>query len=372
MNILAIRIYDDVLEHILDGAIDGLIGLGHNVRITEPSLLKEEIEAFRPDFLFTINHIGLRREIRDLLSRFRLPYVSWWVDNPIPLLSHGFQSHNCILFVWDRYYVPILKIGGFSRVYHLPLATNPRIFKKMELKEEDIKRFSCNLSFVGGAFYNGFKLYDRYRKRDDKRLIEIIDETLSLYSKNPCLDPVEIFNQIKERKGYPEGLDKGSLIVDLEMMASSIYRKSIIEGVMDLGLRVYGDPNWGTILDKGGYLGPIGYGADLSALYNASKINLNITKPQLKTTVNQRVFDVSACGGFLLSDFRIDLGRLFELDKEIVFYKDLEDLREKILYFLSNQKERERIAERAMKRVLMEHTYLHRMRDLVRSIEDIL
>jgi spore maturation protein CgeB len=92
---------------------------------------------------------------------------------------------------------------------------------------------------------------------------------------------------------------------------------------------------------------------------------------QMKEAINQRVYDVSACGGFVLSDFRPDLGRLFELGKEVVGYRNREELKQMCNYFLRHPDEREEMAKRAQKRVLEEHTYKRRMEKIIKIFYEI-
>lgn len=77
-------------------------------------------------------------------------------------------------------------------------------------------------------------------------------------------------------------------------------------------------------------------------------------------TVNQRVFDVPLCGGFLLTDRQEDLLELFA-DDEVALYESSEDVADKARYYLANPAIRASIAARARKRILNEHTYRHRM-----------
>lgn len=374
MEILILKIYDDVLSSIMEGCCEALRELGHRVRVVDISgpqdpreTLNKEINDSLPDFLFTINHLGLTFQILDLLSSLKLPYVSWWVDNPLSLtISKEFKSNYLTLFVWDRFYVEKLKTYGFKRVYHLSLATNPNIFREIHLTQEEEVQFGCDLSFVGGAFYNGFLAYKEWQKGKDLAARNLLEQTLKVYFENPSLDIRDVFRTVKEILRYDLSIEEErDLVVKLELIGMSLYRKEVIEEIKDLGFCLYGDEGWPKMVGRRiKFLGRIDY-QDLPKLYTASKINLNITKPQLKTAINQRVFDVAACGAFLLSDFRHDLIRLFEIEKEAIFYRDKEDLREKINYFLSHPEKREEISNRAKKKVLKEHTYLHRMRDLI-------
>jgi spore maturation protein CgeB len=77
--------------------------------------------------------------------------------------------------------------------------------------------------------------------------------------------------------------------------------------------------------------------------------------------VNQRVFDIPLCGGFVISDPQEDLGELFA-DDEVVTYSSVEHLKELVTRYTANEKERLVISERAMKRIKGEHTYYHRVK----------
>ena len=107
-------------------------------------------------------------------------------------------------------------------------------------------------------------------------------------------------------------------------------------------------------------LDSVDYATTVPAVYCSAKINLNISSFQLVTAVNQRVFDVPACGAFLLTDERQDAARLFTPDQDIVLYRDFDELRKKAEYYLSHDDERLTMAERGRTRVLREHTYAHR------------
>lgn len=102
-------------------------------------------------------------------------------------------------------------------------------------------------------------------------------------------------------------------------------------------------------------------GETVNKLYSTSKIVLNIHHPQSVAGVNTRTFDIPACGAFEMVDFKEDLERLFKIGDEIVCYKDDGELLEKIEYYLKNPNEMKRIAENGRKRVMNEHTWLHRV-----------
>ena len=59
----------------------------------------------------------------------------------------------------------------------------------------------------------------------------------------------------------------------------------------------------------------VDYRSEIAQWYRRIKINLNITSCQMPTALNQRVFDVPACGGFILNDNQTDLKELFSPDR---------------------------------------------------------
>jgi len=105
-------------------------------------------------------------------------------------------------------------------------------------------------------------------------------------------------------------------------------------------------------------------------IYNRSKVNLNFSTSALGPTkqTKARVFDIPACGGFLLTEHSPDLSRYYRAGKEIETFEDIDEAVEKIAYYLDDEEERKRIAERGYQRTLKEHTYQDRFKDVFKEI----
>jgi len=86
--------------------------------------------------------------------------------------------------------------------------------------------------------------------------------------------------------------------------------------------------------------------------------------PQIKA----RHFEIPACGGFVITSPADDLERYYVPDKEIVLYRNVPELVEKIRYYLAHDKEREAIAEAGYQRTLRDHTYEKRFSEIFRRI----
>jgi len=104
---------------------------------------------------------------------------------------------------------------------------------------------------------------------------------------------------------------------------------------------------------------------DAARKFCMSKIVLNIS---IKDDLNMRLFESMATGSFLLTNWLPTLGDLFEDGKHLVTYKTLDEMEEKIKYYLSHDEEREKIAQAGQKEVLEKHTYSHRIQTIFNVI----
>lgn len=96
--------------------------------------------------------------------------------------------------------------------------------------------------------------------------------------------------------------------------------------------------------------------------YASSTICPNLFEPhaiELLSDLNQRLFEVPACGGFQLTQNAIGVRDLFSED-ELVTFDDQKDFYEKVNHFLLHPEERLPFIERSAKRVYSQHTNYHR------------
>jgi hypothetical protein len=109
------------------------------------------------------------------------------------------------------------------------------------------------------------------------------------------------------------------------------------------------------------------YGADMARIYSQSKIGLNIT---LGRILNMRIFEVPPCGALLLTK-RSDNGQtdLFKEGEHFDTFETLNELESKVDYYLSHSEERERLARAGQHWAMTHHTYDHRARQIIATIE---
>jgi len=111
---------------------------------------------------------------------------------------------------------------------------------------------------------------------------------------------------------------------------------------------------------------------EMIRIFNQSKINLNLSASSHESAMDQmkaRNFEVPSCGGFLLTGKVPHLENFFDIGKEVAVYTSIEEMIEKIRYYLAHEEERQRIANAGYLRTLRDHTYENRFRDIYGRIK---
>jgi spore maturation protein CgeB len=322
--------------------------------------LLEEIKEFRPELVLTVNHLGLDAQglLVNVFARLGLPIASWFVDSPIYILEPGPQG-DAFVFSWDLDYVEPLKALGFDKVDYLPLATDPHYFapKKASLVRE--------AAFVGDSLTAATEKYLRLSGLSQGHLPQI-DSMAKNFLKNEDLIPDRLAPALVEREGLSPTQAR-SLWALITWRASRLYRVKILKALIGPGLSVHGDSGWLSLLPGASLGGQLGYYRDLADFYRSTAVNLNVTSAQMKTGLNQRVFDAPAAGGFLLTDSRAQLANLFAPD-EYVAYDGPAEAKALMAKYLRLPKERERIVAKAQARIFGEHVYARRLEKIFRRV----
>ncbi|MDR1085370.1 MAG: glycosyltransferase [Deltaproteobacteria bacterium] len=322
--------------------------------------LLREIKDYRPELVLTVNHLGLDTEgiLASVFARLGLPVASWFVDSPAYILKPGPQG-DIFVFSWDSDYLEFLRQNGFSKVHYLPLATDPAIFRQ---EDTPLRR---GLAFVGDSLTAATEKYLALSGLKAHHLAAV-DRMAVKFLKNADLLPDGLSGLLAEK----ENLDpdqKINLLALITWRAGRLARIKVLRTLKDLNPTVCGDSGWSGILPEVSLAGQLDYYRDLAPFYRSTAVNLNITSAQMKTGLNQRVFDVPACGGFLLTDFRKQLNGLFEQD-EIVTYASPQEAKSLAKEYLAHPRERQNAAQKAKTRVLGQHLYTHRLQEMFKVI----
>lgn len=123
----------------------------------------------------------------------------------------------------------------------------------------------------------------------------------------------------------------------------------------------YGWPGWVK-----GRLQP---GPSFVNLYQRAKIGFNVHNRAEYTVGSYRLFELPANGVMQISDGGEYLKAFFEDGHEIVGYRDLDDMIDKIRYYLDHDDERMAIAQHGYRRTMRDHRIGHRLQQAGMLIE---
>src|SRR5262249_15545011 len=115
--------------------------------------------------------------------------------------------------------------------------------------------------------------------------------------------------------------------------------------------------------------GPV-WGRAKLAVYSASTVSLNHHHPMNDIVgVNTRTFELAASGVCQMVDLKDELAALFRLDEEVVAYRDLDELKRHLDYYLAHPYEGRAIGDAARQRALKEHTLRHRIDEMLAVVD---
>jgi len=162
------------------------------------------------------------------------------------------------------------------------------------------------------------------------------------------IDPFKIFKIKDFPKMYDIGLVSG--------MKDYEYRSSYLKYVEDIASGVF----WTGINPN-----------DLGSYYNLVKIGLNLSTRGTWDMIAYRTLEVMGSGALLITN-RLNKGILEELYDENVHYVAFDDgnydeFKEKVKYYLANEKERETIANRGYKLVHEKYTWDMQVKKIVEA-----
>lgn len=324
------------------------------------------------DIVFTFDYYPIISLICDVV---KIPYVSWIVDCPMLTLQSKTVSNECnYIFNFDRLYTEKISALGCPHSIHMPLGGYERMLENalntdnVSTVREPNGKFSCDISFVGSLYTDNKNRY-RKAKLDDytKGFVDgLIDSQEKIYGFNLLKESmpdkvIEAYSkacQLELGDMFVE--DKAQLCADsLSVETTAREREHVLGMLSDFwDVDLYTNCTLPETLKKSKLhsKGTVKYDTEMPLVFRDSKINLNITSKSIESGVPLRVFDILACGGFCMTNYQIEVAELFEDGVDLVMYSSLEDLKEKVYYYLNHEEERATIAANGRAKLIERYT----------------
>lgn len=325
---------------IHNGYRNAFLSMGHEFRfLTAGDDFRELMESFRPDVFITATH----------------RYYQRFIDNAY---LNECRANGLMVMVWlDPWQSGInaLRVNEAGS-----LKNNRRILELIDRGK------------LGDAYLSGIE-------HDDERMDGFEREMGVTYHTVPLAADSAVI--------YPETSDR--FRADVSFIGTYLPQKRRIfrEQVFPLGnkydLRLYGQ-DWTFLSRLKGWGQKAGQYFNIPLLrslqkpsldlederkiYASSLVSINIHEDYQRTfggDCNERTFKVPLAGGFEITDDVACIRKYFKAGEEIVIAANTADWFEKIDYYIRNPGERLAIIEAARKRVRAEHTYVHRVQQLL-------
>jgi len=389
MRILALKPHGHVLPFIHSSMVNAFRSLGIEVLDLPVPRWAKQLEALSEIILkkdgggyqaiFTVD-LGADQyfisNIKDLQLSSRIPWIIWFVDDPE---GYGFpqvcESAWTIPFCWDQEISRLVSLesywGGMPLV-HLPLATDPSVFFSSQIWAN---RLYQNGVFVGSTAHSN-EIFNKIAKVEPDFGEEI--EALWMVYRQDFRQPLHalawkrLWQKTKRPMSFMQKDPLGKLWVKACVYGVGIKkRQEMVAKIFRSGGAVFGDERWPEVVGEGIYRGRVVYGEELSRVYNESTFVLDVRQPQARSGLTQRVFDASACGVPVLTEWSPELEVLFEPGNEALSFNNIESAIEMKERFLQNAEDTWKIAEKAKQRVLAHHTYRQRAEKILKTIRQI-
>ena len=383
-------------------------------------VIEEKIRGTHYDMVFTVNYFPL---ISNVCERTGVKYVSWTCDNPLISMYHESVFHDCnYIFTFDKTNYLEFRGMGVKHIWYLPLAVDTermdallgapeevrtagaahegmktagtvpeeietaesvpaeigKAGRRKAAQDPEMQKYRGDVAFVGSLYERNS--YDKIKNRLPEYLRgyfdAVMEAQLNISGAN-IVEPMLTTNILEQLQEYFQ-LEKSDgsfsdlgLIFQTTVLGFKIAeierRRALIELSKHYKVNVYSNSDVSDLL-RIQYCGSVDYWSEMPKVFRMSKINLNFTIPNIKSGIPLRIWDVLGCGGFLLTNYQAEIPYYFNEGEDLVCFDGLEDLCEKVGYYLEHEEERKRIAWNGYRKVREKHSYIERIRTILDTV----
>lgn len=346
------------------------------------SQIISKIHEFHPDFVFSFNYFPI---ISIACNQANIPYVSWVYDNPQVLMYHVTVINPCnVIFTFDKQQYLEFKKNRINTVHYLPLAANTeRLSCMTDFSSFRLTNYKtqADISFVGSLYTESHQYYNRLKGISEYTrgyLEGLMNAQKNIYGYNFIEERLKNHPAIiaDMKKFLPLTPEPSSVATTEYLFAQYVINRQITATERTEMLSVIGQkysfdlytPNKEIVLPGAINHGIVDYYTMAPYVYKSSKINLNFTLRSILSGIPLRCFEILGSEGFLITNYQSDLDDCYTAGEDYVYYEDKNDLLEKIDYYLNHEEERIKIAHNGYLHTQEQHTYTHRIMDIIKYL----
>ena len=319
MNILLISSAGlGIYPQIENSIEETFINLNHSIVKIDPAYSHENviiINRLNPDIVITMVGQKMDPKLIEFLKKKNLLLSIWLTEDP-------FYIDDSVKIIADYDFIFTVDLGAFEfykklypekQIFHLPLGADPAIYFHSE---------------PSGNLYDLCLVGYPYPERIDlvKHILKATPYTFILAG--------PLWRGYIRQKDYPNLIEVHSQWVEPAFVREIFNKSKII-------------------------LNP-----HRSHQFYKNRNSLNIESK----SINNRTFDIAACGGFQLIQKKPDMEYHFDCSCEMVAYSNKEECIHLIDQFISDEKQRNQYSKNAQRKVLNKHTLSHRIQFILNQI----
>jgi spore maturation protein CgeB len=316
-----------------------------------------QVKAFKPDVLFVNDYVTYPadyiRQLKAECSSIRL--VLGWCGAPYTDAA-VFAAYDVVLSSVPELVQNFLAQG--HRCEHVNHAFDPRVLERIKQDEPNV-----DFGFIGTIAKK-----NKFHNSREILLLELLERT-----------PLQLWVDSHS----PSWQERSNVLIrqwafDVVQMASRAgVSGSTLEAIPIAGkvrnwkarpaLSPKLDPRILAVAQR-----PL-FGLDMFQQLQRTRVSLN-THIDLSAThaSNMRLYEATGAGSCLLTDWKSNIGELFEEGVEVVTYKSAAECVEKVNYLLAHEEARQAIGAAGQRRTLRDHSFANRAVQLDQIIQTAL
>lgn len=338
----------------------------------DPGALARLVSALDAKLVAVINHI---HGLPELCESLGVPLMVWEIDPAMDRpRSPTTTLHHTHIFTWRQSHEAEFRRVGFPAVHYLPLAA-PSRRKRLQLTANETAEFAAPVSFVGESMatrarpaalqaVQAVAAWLRQRGRPPTEAPQLVQGVLDTQRQD--LDQWAIPGVLRTRLPGLDAQGGSRVSMLLGEVVAAERRLTRVAALAPLGVHVWGDTGWQALASRGVRVrGRAGHFHALTRIYNATAINIDIGRLYQRDIVTMRVFDVLACGGFVLADHSEALCALLRPGVEVETWRTVGELVDKARWYLKHPDKAAAIAQRGHDAVHRDHSIRARVRQML-------
>lgn len=312
---------------ILDNAvIKALAGSEHTISYfllnRDPLVrLLPDIQRFAPDIVITM--CGPKSYVPcDMIKYLRnlgILTVVWFVDDPYAIDNAlEVAAAYDVVYTIDSGCIPYYEARGCKQVFHLPLGTDPSIFRPYGIHPS----YQTDVCFIGTGYDN--------RLRFMKEMLQHVDKSVRVHLIGHFWDQIDW---------------SGGCVPKLRS-------------------------KWINFTETPRYYNGAKIVLNIHRSEDDDYIDKNRTRAPAHS-INNRTFDIAACRAFQLIDYRPDLSQYYDPVTELSCFESPHEGATLIQQYLHDEAARRSLAANAYERTITQHTFSHRLQQMLEQLKQL-